>query len=206
MNSSLRLSKKLFLIVGIIVLNSLISYGQSVNNVHDKFVIVLDVQDEYTENSISDDVAKQLIDSINNVIRHTDTNNILYVKSAHRLLNISFSKPYIYVSFDTAAKWDLDNRLLLVNNKIISKEESNVFDVEELNDILVQNNAKEIIAIGLMAEKCVYESLIGGIKLGYEMYVIPEAIAGKSQKSKYKTIKELQNNGINILKIAELTR
>ena len=199
MYSSLELSKKILVLVGIVIFNSLCSYGQSVNNINDKFVIILDVQREYTENSISEVEAQQLIDSINYVIKHTDVNNILYVKSAHRLLNISSSKPFIYVSFDTAAKWNLDSRMILVNENVISKEESNIFDEVELTDILVQNNVKEIIVIGLMAEKCVYESLIGGVELGYEMYVIPEAIVGKSTKSEEKIIKKLQASGVNIL-------
>jgi len=40
-----------------------------------------------------------------------------------------------------------------------------------------------------MAEESVCESLNDGKKLGYDMYMIPEAIAGKSQKSKDETPK-----------------
>jgi nicotinamidase-related amidase len=98
----------------------------------------------------------------------------------------------------------LDKRLNLVNDNILTKEEPNTFTLKALNDFLKQKNAREIIIIGLLAEQCVYESLIAGKKLGYYMYIIPEAIVGKSQKSKEKVIKKLLKKGIKILDINTL--
>ncbi len=190
---------KLTVIFSLIILYSNICFSQNSSQFQDKFVIILDVQKEYTENSMSESSAQKLIDSVNYVIENTDSNNIIYVKSFHRLLNLSFSLPLIYVSIDTSAKWDFDNRMKLVSDNIISKEESNVFEVKELTDFLHKNNAKEIIVIGLMAEQCVYESLIGGKELGYSMYVIPEAITGKSQESKAKVLRKLQERGIGVM-------
>ncbi len=190
---------KLTVIFRLIILYSNICFSQNSSQFQDKFVIILDVQREYTENSMSESSAQKLIDSVNYVIENTDSNNIIYVKSFHRLLNLSFSLPLIYVSIDTSAKWDFDNRMKLVSDNIISKEESNVFEVKELTDFLHKNNAKEIIVIGLMAEQCVYESLIGGKELGYSMYVIPEAITGKSQESKAKVLRKLQERGIGVM-------
>ena len=203
MSHTLKLSKSFLLLIGIIVFNLNSIYCQTVGSVHDKYVIVLDVQREYTENTLSPYHAQQLIDSINYVIENVDANKVVYVASFHKMLNLSFSKPFIFVSIDSSSMWDLDSRLILVNDNIILKEESNVFKVEELTNYLKQNNAKDIIVVGLMAEQCVYESLIGGKELGYNMYVLPEAIAAKSQKNKDKTISKLQNNGINTLHLGK---
>ena len=190
---------KLTVIFSLIIFYFNICFSQNSSQFQNKFVIILDVQREYTENSMSESSAQNLIDSVNYVIENTDTNNTIYVKSFHRLLNLSFSLPLIYVSIDTSAKWDFDNRMKLVSDNIISKEESNVFEVKELTDFLQENNAKEIIVIGLMAEQCVYESLIGGKELGYNMYVIPEAIIGKSPESKVKVLRKLEEKGIRVL-------
>lgn len=202
MNALLKLSKIFFVIVGIIIISNS-SYGQTVNNIHDKFVVVLDVQREYTEHSLSADEAQKLIDSINYVIEKSDPNKIIYVLSVHRMLNISFAKPFIYASNDTSAKWNMDSRVNIVNDNIFSKGGINVFDVKEITDFLEQNNAKKVVIIGLLAEECVYSSSIGGYKLGYEMYVIPEAIAGSSPKRKAKAIKKLQEYGINLLSLSD---
>jgi len=127
----------------------------------------------------------------------------LVIKSIHKLLNLSFSYPFIYVTHDTTAMC-LDKRINLVNDNILTKEEPNAFTLKALNDFLEQKNAKEIIIIGLLAEQCIYESLIAGKKLGYNMYVFPEAIGGKSQKSKEKVINKLIKRGINLLDINTL--
>ena len=195
----MKASLKTTIVFGIMFFCSFLGFSQNSNSFHKKYVIILDIQKEYTENSMLDSFSQKLIDSINFVIENTDADRIIYVKSFHKLLNLSFSFPPIYVSIDTSAKWDLDSRMNLVNENIISKEESNVFKVKELTNYLDQNNAKEIIVIGLMAEQCVYKSLLGGKELGYKMFTIPSAIAWESQKNKEKTINALKLKGITFM-------
>jgi nicotinamidase-related amidase len=178
-------------------------FSQKKALVEDKFLIVLDIQEYYTNNKLSGESAQKLIDSINYVMSNTSSNNVIYIKSIHKLLNLSLSWPFVYVTHDTSAMC-LDKRLNLVNDNILTKEEPNTFTIKALNDFLKQNNAKEIIITGLLAEQGVYESLIAGKKLGYDMYIIPEAIVGKSQKSKEKVIKKLLKKGIKILDINTL--
>jgi len=158
--------------------------------IENKFLIVLDIQNYYTINKLPDSTAQRLIDSVNYVISNTSPDHVIYIKSTHKVLNLSLSSPFVYVSLDTPAMY-FDKRMNLVNEHIFTKEESNAFTIKALNDFLIQNKAKEIVIIGLLAEQCVYESLIGGKALGYDMCVIPGAIIGKSPKSKDKVIKEL---------------
>lgn len=58
---------------------------------------------------------------------------------------------------------------------------------------------KEEWKIRLMAKECASKTLYGGKELGYDMYFIPEAIVGKSQKSKNKAVKKLKKNGIKVI-------
>ena len=168
----------------------------------DKYLIVLDVQEYYTNYKLSDISTQNVIDSINYVINKMNRNNVIYIKRIHKVLNLTLSYPFIYISHDTMAM-RLDKRLNLVNEYIYTREKPNAFTQKELNDFLKQNNAKEIVMIGFLAEEFLYKSVIKGKKNGYDMYVIPEAIIGRTEKSKNDVITKLTKEGIRILHINE---
>ena len=194
------MARVLFLLI-ISCLSNQFCFSQEKDLLDERFLIVLDIQEYYTNDKLSEENAQKLIDSVNYVINHSD--NVVYVKSIHKLLNLSLSYPFIYVSFDTSAM-RLDKRMNLVNDLIFTKENCSAFAVKDLCDFLKQNNAKEIVIIGLMAGDCIYESLLEGKELGYDMYIIPEAIIGESQKGKDKAIKSLTKEGVKILDIKML--
>ena len=191
------------LLLSFFMLFSLQGICQISNSIIDKYIIVLDIQEEYTTNSMSLSASQELMESVNYVIQKADPNKVIYIKSFHKILNVSFSKPVIFVSIDSSDIWNLDSRMEIVNTNIISKEESDVFKVKELTDILEKNNARDIIVIGLMAEKCVSKSLLGGMELGYNMFTIPEAIAGKTENSKDRAIKKLMKAGVKQINLGE---
>jgi len=196
------MNKVLFLSV-ICCFSSLSCFSQKKDQLEDKFLLVLDVQEYYTNGKLPKGSAQKLIDSVNFVINHAKSGNVIYIKSFHRLLNLSLSYPFIYTSYDIQAM-RLDKRMNIVSGYFFTNDDSSVFAIKGLNDFLKHRNAKEIVIIGLMAEEHIYESLKEGKELGYNMYVIPEAIIGESQKSKDKTIKELTEVGIKILNINNL--
>jgi len=187
---------------------SVIFFGESKCNAQNnsqtdgKFLIVLNIQEYSTCNShkLSETEAQKIIDSVNYVINQFNPNNVVYIRSSHDLLNLSLSYPFIYVSHDTIAM-RLDKRMHLVNDRVFTKEKTSAFTLAELNDFLQQNKAKEIAVVGLLAEECVYETVVAGRDLGYEMYIVPEAIIGKSEKSKMKVLTKLKNNGIRQLSL-----
>ncbi len=162
----------------------------------DKYVIILDIQKHFTKNVIQEAEANQLLNTINSVIDTTYPSHIIYVKSVLTTLNISFKG----VDVDTLPDLDFDERLKVVNGNIIVKNKANAFDSNALRDFLKQNSTTDIIVLGLMAEHCVYKTLLGGNDLGYHMYTIPNAIIGKSQKSKEKILTKLEKKGIKTIK------
>lgn len=183
--------------------NSSFIYSQRNQSNKDKFLLVLDVQEYYTSISLADTETITFLDNVNHVIKNTDVEKVIYINSSHKVLNMSFSKPFIYVSYDTAAM-HFDKKLSIVNNNIFTKEEGNAFSVEDLNIFLEKNNAKEIIIVGLLAEECIYKTSIGGIKNNYDISIIPQAILGKSEKSKNKKIEKLRENGVKIMDMNHL--
>jgi len=180
-------------------------FAQRENLMSDKLLIVLDIQEYYTNKALPEATAQKLIDSVNYVIGHTSPENVIYIKSIHKVLNLSFSSPFVFVSHDTSAM-RLDKRMNVVNDHIFTKEESSVFTVKALNGYLKQKNTKKIIIIGLLAEQSVYESLLAGKELGYSMYTIPGAIIGKSLKSKEQVINKLVKKGVEIIEMNTLDR
>lgn len=186
------------LILGLVFLfSSLFAFSQKSEVLEGKFLIVLDVQEYYNDKLPESSVQKLLI-SVNDVISQFDPKQVVYVKSNHKVLNLSLSSPFIYVSYDSAAM-HFDKRLNLVNDQVFTKIDYSVFSVDALNQFLKQKEAKEIVIVGLLAEECIYKSLISGQENGYQMYTIPEAILAKSDKSKTKVLKKLVQKGIRFL-------
>lgn len=195
--------KKVLFLSLLICLNSLSCFSQKNSLPADKFLLVVDVQEYYTNNKLPGGAAKKLIDSINYIISHAKPENVIYIKSTHKLLNLSLSRPFVYASVDSSAM-GLDKRLNLVSSHIFIKEKSSAFSIPALTGFLKQNNVREIVVVGLLAEQCVYETLLEGRELGYDMYVIPEAVVGKSAKSKAKVMNELLKKGIKTLAVNAL--
>jgi nicotinamidase-related amidase len=166
-------------------------------------MIVIDIQEYHTKGKLSESAAKNLIDSVNFVIDHTKPSSVIYIKSIHRLLNLSLSYPFIYVTYDIAAM-HLDNRMKLVSKYFFTNDNTSVFNIKGLTGFLKKRKARKIAIIGLMAEESVGESLKDGRKSGYDMYMIPGAIVGQSQKSKDNVINELSEEGIKKLNINSL--
>ncbi|NPE30665.1 isochorismatase family protein [Methanococcoides sp. SA1] len=192
--------KPKIVILIIIIQCFLFSKSQAQNIFDNKYLIVLDAQEYYTNGKLTDISTQDVINSINQTINKIDKNNVAFVTRKHKLLNLSLSFPFIYTSYDSSAM-QIDNRLDLVNNNIFTREKSNAFSINELCNFLKQKNAKEIIMIGFLADEYLYDSILEGKKLGYDMYVIPQAIIGKSQKGKIESIKKLIKNEIKILEI-----
>lgn len=198
----MKYTPNVFLIL-IFVFCSTFAKAQDKSFFSSKYLIVLDVQEYYTNGKLPECSTQKVIDSINYVISKTDSDNVMYIKRIHKLLNLSLSFPLIYASIDTSAS-RLDSRLNLVNENIFTREKGNAFSLKELNDYLKQNNATEIVLIGFLAEDFLYKSVIRGKELGYDMYVIPEAIIGKSLISKDKVINNLTKQGIKTIDINEI--
>ena len=187
-----------YLILVIFLFNSVSSFSQSEELDDNKFLIVLDVQADYTKDLDSIEGIK-FINSINDLIQVTKPENVIYVMSLHKALVISFKG----FSVDTIVKAELDSNLHIVSNNNYLKEDGDAFTVDEMVAYLNKKNAQEIIVAGLMAEKCVSGTLEGGLDKGYGMIVVPEAIIGKSEKGKKKAIEKLIKIGIKEIELAD---
>lgn len=167
------------------------------NSLDDKLLIVLDVQEYATKYSLPDSTSEQFINKVNNAIEKANPENVIYVKAIHRRLNLTLTKIYI----DTLPHIELDQRLKIVNQNIFNKTKGNAFTSDQLASFVKGKGINDIVVIGLMAEHCGMETILGGDKLGYNMYFVPEAMLGESEKSKIKTFNKLKKKGIKELSL-----
>lgn len=192
---------KLTFLLALTCLYSFSIYSQQNQQHTNKFLLVLDIQEYYTGSKLSDTETVNFIDNVNYIIENTDVEKVIYIKSNHKVLNMALSKPFIYVSNDTAAM-HFDKNLKIVNDNIFTKDEGDAFSVDDLNIFLEKNNAKEIVIVGLLAEECIYKTSLGGLENNYDIFIVPQAILGKSEKSKNKKIEKLREKGVNVIDIS----
>lgn len=194
--------KKLIILSGVLCFYFHPCYSQINTPLNDSYVIVLDVQQYWTDKALSKTDSEGMVKAINAIIEKTNSDKIIYIKTTavSKILSVSFKGIHI----DTLFAEEFDKDLRIVNDRIFEKKEGDAFTVNELAAFLEQNNAKEIIITGLLAEKCVYKTSIGGLSRNYDIYLIPEAIGGKSDKSKEKSIEKLEKMGAKILTLSDL--
>jgi len=187
-----------YIILIIFVFGSVIGYSQSEKPDSNAYLIVLDVQEGYSD-IFDPELYPQFIESVNSAIENTEPDHVIYVSSLHKALVLSFKG----ISIDTLIDAVLDSNLTVVNSTNYIKNEGNAFTVDSLVDFLNINNTTDIIVIGLAAERCVYNTLIGGRELGYNMFVIPEAIIAKKTNKKLKAISKLSKKGVKVLSLKD---
>ncbi len=187
---------------GIFTLCTCFAFSQDMKYANEKYTIVLDVQQYWTDNSLPDSAAAEMLRSINTVIEKTNPDKVIYIKSSGNsaVLSISFKG----IKKETITAGEFDKNLKIVNNTVFEKTEGDAFTVKAMTDIFEQNNAKEIIITGLLAEECVSNTAFGGISRNYTVYLIPEAVGAKTEKSKEKAIKKLRKAGVQVIKLSEL--
>jgi nicotinamidase-related amidase len=192
--------KKILLIIGIIYVNFTSCYPQNVKINHDKYIIVLDVQQQFYSNGLMDSSAKAMVKNINAIIDICDPGKVIYIKAAGKMLSVSF-KGISVVPIEAPG---LDSNLKVVNNTVFTKIKGDAFTVDELCNYLQNNNARDIILVGILAEKCIYDTALGGKKRGYNINIVPEAILGKTAMSKEKVIKKMAKKGIKIMALKDI--
>ena len=192
-------SYKLMLLL-ILITCSFGVFSQEKKYENEKFVIVLDVQQYWTDKALSKKAADGMLTAINALIEKSNPEKVIYVTSIHKVLSISFKG----FKVDTTLNNEFDRNLKIINDNIFVKYEGDAFATKALTDFLDKNKAKEIIVTGLLAEKCVNATTLGGLSKGYDIYLIPEAVGGKSDKSKAKVFEKLKEAGVKVLSLNDL--
>ena len=167
----------------------------SQTNYNDKYLIVLDIQNNFTKEKMNEKQSTKFLSKINSVIEKTNPKKVIYVETLTAALEIGLKG--ISVGFPDGL--ERDERLMLVNKNIFIKTRPNAFTSEKLMSFIKSENAEEFIVIGLAAEHCAMSTVLGGKELGYKMSVIPEAIVGTTPEDKQDALVRMKEEGIEMI-------
>jgi len=161
----------------------------------DFYLIVLDIQAYDFKDPALNNAVTELAHTVNTMLETFDPDKIIYIKSAGQMLSISLRG----IKVDTLLPPDLHPDLHLVNEILFTKTGGDAFSAEGLHPFLEKHNARKIAIVGLMAGECVYDTALGGLEKGYDMYLLTDAILGKSEKKKMKALRKMTYEGVKVL-------
>ncbi|MHC1708182.1 MAG: cysteine hydrolase family protein [Bacteroidales bacterium] len=165
-----------------------------------EYLIVLDVQPQFYTGSPNEKDAREMIHTINKLTEKFSPENVVYIKSAGKSLSISFKG----IKVKTIPPPELDSTLRIVSSQIFTKTGGDAFQQSDLEKLLKAGGAKKIVIAGLLAEKCVFHTALGGKEKAYDISVISDAVIGKSEKSKQKAFRKLSEKGVRIITSRDL--
>ncbi len=191
---------KLVLKIGLILICISFNLFQNKAFSQEKYLIVLDIQKFPKKSTLLDSSVMKMIQNVNSLISHFNAENVIYIKATGKAISIT-SKGF---SIDTLPAPDFDSTLNIVSNNIFIKIEGDAFTSAELISFLENKKAKEIVLVGLMAEKCIYNTALGGKDKDYDITIVPEGIVGMTQKKKDKAIEKMKVKGIKFLPMSAI--
>jgi len=157
-------------------------------------LIVINVQDHFTNDVLPPEKSAPVIGKINEIIGQTAPDEIIYVKSLVRVLSLTSDGTKV----DTLPGMDFDKRLELINDEIFTKTKPDMFTCEELTSFLKSKRIKSITVVGFMANHSVYQSCLGALKNGYKVSLIPDATLAGEEDDFNEIIGKLEKKGVMI--------
>ena len=200
------------LIIGILIINLIVSgkiasavtEGRPIENYGtlNAALLVIDIQEGLTGEVSSIEgykkAAEDLIPRINTITSGSDEKGILviYIRS-------EISNPLINILNNSMAKGssgaELDQRLNIVSDYILSKKKEDAFSNSNLDSILIKNEISRLFVVGLDAAHCVNSTIEGARNRGYKIAAISDAIISDPDTVKIQMLKEYAGKGVEIL-------
>jgi nicotinamidase-related amidase len=196
------MKNKLVLTIGLIFICISLNLIQKKAISQERYLIVLDIQKFYKKNKQLESSVQEMIINVNSIISHFNPDKVIYIKATGQAISFT-SKGFSVVTLPAP---DFDSTLRIVSNNIFNKIEGDAFTSAELINFLKSKNIKEIVLVGLMAEKCIFDTALGGNIRGYDIKVVPEGIVGMTPKKKEKAINKLKSKGIKFIPITEIVK
>ena len=194
--------KKTNIKIGLIIICIRLNLIQNRVFSQERYLIVLDIQEFPQENKQMENSVREMIRNVNSLINRFKPENVIYIKAAGKTLSLT-SKGFSVVTLPAPA---FDSTLTIVCNNIFTKIEGDAFTSPELISFMESKKVNEIVLVGLMADKCIYNTALGGNDRGYDIIIVPEGIIGTSPKKKDKAINKLKAKGIKFIPLTEIVK
>lgn len=207
----------IILVIGVLFINvkvrekksTIVTKGKPIENYqsNNSALLVIDIQ-EYTTgvvsiNEVFKKSADDLIQKINRIIEKSVELEIpvIFIRS-------EISNPLINLINNSAAAGSqgaqLDSRLTIVSDYIVTKDIQDAFSNPILDSILIQNEISSLFVVGLDAAHCVNSTIEGARNRGYEVAAINDAIISDPDSVTIQMLNEFEIKGVEILSTEKL--
>lgn len=206
----------LVLVILILVVNYLvfvkmatrISVGEPINPKETKnlAVLVIDIQEATTGNySMYDNLVLNAEGLINNTNQIADSSikygvPVIYIRNeiSNPLINILNSS---YAIGSPGSQ--LDARLNVVSDYIVTKKKGDSFSNPMLDNILIKHDINKLVFTGLDIAHCVNSTIQAAVNRNYDICLISDALLSESDSLKQVKIDEFRQSGFEIISTAE---
>jgi nicotinamidase/pyrazinamidase len=164
-------------------------------------LLVIDIQEGTTgEVSVTDGYIEQSEELIGNLNRIIDTAlsenwTVIYIRS--EVVN-----PLINMLNRTLARGslgaELDKRLNIRSDLVLTKRRKDSFNGTELDSILVDRGIGKLVITGLDAEHCIHGVILAALNRGYRVEVIEEGVIADKLEAKQRMIEEYRSLGVRV--------
>ncbi len=195
------------LIINLIVtekIASIVTEGTPIENYNtlNSALLVIDIQEGLTGEASGIEgyksAADDLIQIINTITKKSDENGILVIYIRNEISN-----PLINILNNSLAKGspcaELDQRLNIASDYILSKKKEDAFSNSNLDSILIKSEISRLFVVGLDASHCVNSTIEGGRNRGYKIAALSDAIISDPDTVKIQMLKEYAGKGVKIL-------
>lgn len=164
-------------------------------------IMVIDIQEGTTgSESITGsykDQSHDLIEKINSITEDAEEHEwpVIYIRN-------EVSNPLINLINSSLAKGsagsELDSRLEIRSDYILTKNKKDAFSNPELDRILIEENVGSLVFVGLDAAYCVNNTIQAAQNRGYKISIIEEAVISETDSLKYVMLDQFRKTGVDI--------
>jgi nicotinamidase-related amidase len=94
---------------------------------------------------------------------------------------------------------DMDAKVVQVNNNHFIKHRMDAFSNVAFDEFLRMNHVNHLLITGIAAEECIDRTCRGALHRKYQVTVIGDAIAGRSDESRKNKLKDYEKYGATII-------
>ncbi len=171
-------------------------------------LLVIDVQENLLNPSsklhIDSTTVDSLCNNVNEAIKKFQNKGLPVIYIANEWTNPLLNMVTGNVCKKGAEGTNIDKRITRVNERLFKKSKANALSNDSLLQYLETNKITHIILCGIFAEACVKQTLINGMKQGFKVSVLQDAIGSKNSIRKSKSIAFYREQGATIINVAQL--
>lgn len=174
-------------------------------------LLVIDIQEDYTGVTANPPFpykdSNKLISIVNNMIAEANMKNMLVIYIRQEFDGFIGKVISKLAGHGTAIKGnpgtEIDKRINIISDYSFSKPMPDAFTNPKLEIFLDEHQVNELYLVGLDAAGCVYYTAKGGLKHGYKVSIIQDAILLLAEKKWDGLLNKYRQDGINLISSKE---